>query len=93
MKGMTRPKAVILDQHAIVPDHNIISPAPNQFTHKLTESEPYYFHEAQQGTEPDGEFAEGTKVALLWYDGGEYCRVADGQGLYVEIAHAGLKKL
>jgi hypothetical protein len=32
----------------------------------------------------DGEFSSGTRVVLMVYDGGEYCRVVDARGLYVE---------
>ena len=42
---------------------------------------------------PDGEFAAGTKVVLLLYDGGATCRVADDRGLYVETEYDSLRKL
>ena len=42
---------------------------------------------------PHGEFSAGTKVVLLLYDGGVYCRVADDQGLYVETEYESLRKL
>lgn len=93
MKGVVRPKATILEEKALVPDRNLITPAPNQFTHELTKAQPYYYHGAQQGSPPDGEFSKGTKVVLLVYEGGSYCRVADDQGLYVETAFDGLKKI
>jgi hypothetical protein len=88
-----RPDAVVLSENAMVPDRNIISPAPNQFTHELTRPQPFYFDGAQQGAPPNGEFRGGTKVVLLVYNGGKYCRVADKQGLYVEIEYDSLKKL
>lgn len=88
-----RPSAVVLSEHAIVPDKNLISPAPNQFTHELTRRQPFYFTGARQAAAPDGQFPAGTKVVLLVYDGGSYCRVADGQGLYVEIEYDSLKKI
>jgi hypothetical protein len=91
MEGFERPKPVVLGENAMVPDKNLISPAPNQFTHELIRAEPFYFTGPQQGTPPDGQFKEGTKVVLLVYNGGSYCRVADGQGLYVEVAYNGLK--
>ena len=93
MKGFVRPEATVLGEGAIVPDKNLIIPAPNQFTHEMVKARPYYFDGAQQGAAPNGEFPAGTKVVLLVYDGGSYCRVADGQGLYVEIEYDGLKKL
>lgn len=92
MKGFVRPKAAILDGNAIVPDKNLIIPAPNQFTHELTCSQPYFFNGTQQKGPPDGELTAGTKLVLLVYDGGQYCRAADGRGLYVEIEYGSLKK-
>ncbi len=90
MEGFLRPKAVVLNSKAIVPDRNLISPAPNQFTHEVTRSQPYHFTGAKQGTPSEGTFAAGTKVVLLVYNGGRYCRVADGRGLYVEIEYEAL---
>ena len=93
MKGFVRPKATILDEHALVPGENLITPAPNQFTHELPHAQPYYFTGAQQGRPPDGELPAGAKVVLLAYDGGSYCRVADERGLYVELEYQSLKRL
>lgn len=91
--GFLRPSAVVLSEHAIVPDKNLIFPAPNQFTHEVTRQQPFYFTGAQQAAAPDGQFQVGTKVVLLVYDGGSCCWVADGQGLYVETAFDSLKKI
>ncbi len=93
MKGFVRPKASVLPDKAVIPDENLISPAPNQFTHQLKRQEPYYFGHARQGRPPDGELPSGAQVALLVYNGGKYCRVVDGQGLYVEIEYDSLEKL
>jgi hypothetical protein len=93
MEGFIRPEAVVLPEHARVPEENLISPPPNQFTHVLTRPQLLYFTGARRETPPAGQFPAGTKVVLLVYDGGTYCRVADGQGLYVEIEYGSLKKL
>jgi hypothetical protein len=92
MEGVIRPEAVVLPENAVVPDKNLISPAPNKFTHQLIRSQPYYFSEARQGRPPDGEFPAGTKVVLLVHDR-PFCRVVDGQGLYVQVGCDSLKKL
>jgi len=92
-EGFVRPEVTVLPGRALVPAGSLIAPAPNQFTHELACAQPYYFAGAEQGTEPDGEFAAATQVVLLVYDGGAYCRVADGQGLYVVVAYESLKKL
>ena len=93
MQGFVRPKAAILREGAVVPEANLISPGPNQFTHELTREQPYYYTGAQQGRPGDGVLQSGTKVVLLVYAGGTYCRVADGRGLYVETEYGGLKRL
>jgi hypothetical protein len=93
MEGFVRPDAVVLGENAMVPDRNIISPAPNQFTHELTRSQPFYFTGAEQATSPNGRFPARTKVVLLRYEGGNYCHVVDGQGLYVEVEYDSLRKL
>ncbi len=36
MEGFMRPDAVVLGDNAMVANMNVISPAPNQFTHELT---------------------------------------------------------
>ena len=92
MKGFVSPEASVLDESAIIPDENLMSPAPTQFTHKLKRAQPYYFSHAKEGKQPDGEFSAGTRVLLVSKDGNHY-RVADEQGLLVEIEGDNLKKL
>jgi hypothetical protein len=93
MKGFVRPPATVLPASAQVPAANLISPPPNQFTHELTRSQPFYFSGPEQAVAPEGELPAGTKVVLLVHDGGSYCRVADGRGLYIAIEYEGLRKL
>jgi hypothetical protein len=88
-----RPKAVVLNDAAMIPEKNLISPPPNQFTHELQQAQPYYYNQAEAAEKSDGEFAAGARVVLMVYDGGSYCRVVDAQGLYVEIAYEGLRRL
>jgi len=93
MEGFLRPKAIVLPESALIPEKNLISPAPNQFTHELTREQTYYYNTAQEGVSPDGLLPAETKIVLLVYNGGERCRIADERGLYVEIEYAALKKL
>jgi hypothetical protein len=86
-----RPKAAVLPENALVPRERLIKPAPNQFTHEITRTQPYYYERAART--PDGEFAPGTRVVLMVYDGGRNCRVVDAQGLYVETIFEGLRSL
>jgi hypothetical protein len=93
MEGFIRPRATVLDDKALIPARNVISPAPNQFTHELTRDEPYYFGEFESSKAADGSFPAGAQVVLLVYEGGPRCRVVDGRGLYVEVAYDSLQKL
>src|SRR5262245_37135104 len=81
----------ILRDEALVPEHRSVKPPPNQFTHEVRQSQPYYY--GPQHAAPDSEFSAGTLVVLMVYNGGEYCRVIDAQGLYVETAYEGLRRL
>jgi hypothetical protein len=91
--GFLRPEATVLPERALIPSANLIAPAPNQFTHELTRTQPFSYKGVQAGAAPDGELPAATKVALLLYEGGAHCRVVDGQGLYVEIEYDSLRKL
>lgn len=93
MGQFIRPEASILPEESLIPEENLVSPPPNQFTHELKESQSFYYTSAQQASPPDGELSAKTKVVLFRHDGGSYCRVIDGQGLYVEIEFKSLKKL
>lgn len=92
-EGFVRPESLVLPANALVPNENLIWPAPNRFTHVLTRVQPYYYRSAEPGAPADGEFAEGTTVVLLVYEGGTTCRVADGRGLYVEVEYTALRRL
>lgn len=82
---------VVLSEASLVPDRNLIRPPPNQFTHEVIRPQPYFLDQPQG--RPEGAFGAGTRVVLMAYDGGPYCRVADGQGLYVNTAYEGLRPL
>jgi hypothetical protein len=93
MEGMKRTEAVVLPDTSLVPSQCLISPAPNQFTHETTKSQPFYTSLGAPSGPPSGEFGAGTRVALLFHDGGEMCRVVDGAGLYVDTSFEGLRRL
>lgn len=92
-EGFVRPESLVLPANAVVPNENLIWPAPNRFTHVLTRVQPYFYRTVEEGAPADGEFAAGTEVVLLVYAGGGACRVVDGRGLYVEIEYAALRRL
>jgi hypothetical protein len=85
-----RPKVTVLEEKALVPDANVITPAPNRFTHELVTDEPFRFDRPERSEEPDGVLAAETPVVLL-VEASERCRVVDGTGLYVEVRCASLR--
>ncbi len=93
MEGFLRPPVTVLAENALVPDKNLISPAPNHFTHEVIRKQPYYYDAFLPAKPPEGYFEQGVKVVLLVHDGGPFCRVADARGLYVEVEIVGLRKL
>ena len=93
MKGIVRPEASELPESSMIPDRNLVSPAPDRFTHELTRAQPFFFDRAGEGEKPDGELPAGTRVVLMGGGEGRWCRVVDGRGLYVETESEGLKKL
>jgi hypothetical protein len=91
MNGITRPTAEVLPESAVVPHRNVMSPAPDHFTHEVTSRQPYWYSEAGANP-PDGEFAAGTKV-LMTHAEGPHAWVADSRGLYVKTNLATLRPL
>jgi len=83
---------VEIDDEAVIPDHNLIRPPPNRYTHRLIVDEPYWFDRPRHGDEPDGVFAAGTPVAVLVSDETR-SRVVDAGGLYVEVSTGSLAPL
>jgi hypothetical protein len=88
---MLRPKSVVLGDATLIPEHRLITPPPDQFTHEVQHAQPYYYE--QTSGPPDGQFTAGARVVLMRYEGGAYCRVVDSRGLYVGTAFAGLRSL
>jgi hypothetical protein len=93
MGEMSRPKAEVLAASSVIPETNLIEPAPNQFTHEIARTAPFYYSESEEGRTPDGTFEQGTLVVLLHDEGGGHCHVADGRGLYVVVDRAALRRL
>lgn len=89
---MLRPEATILGDESLVPEANIVRPAPNRFTHELSVDEPYRFDEGGESAEPDGVVPAGTPAVLL-VEGPDRSRVVVQGGLYIEVRTASLRKL
>lgn len=89
---MSRPEPIVLPESALVPDGRLFVPAPNQFTHEVGSDRPYWFSDAEDRPPPAGVLQGGTPVVLMRHDGGRLCWVVDGQGLYVAVEHAALRK-
>jgi hypothetical protein len=90
---MNRPPVVVLPDEALVPDRNVIAPAPNTFTHVTVHATPYWFDSADREARPDGELAARARVVLLVDEGDGRCRVVDERGLYVQVSGADLAAL
>lgn len=90
MRGMSRPEASVLPEVALIPGGRLVAPAPNQFTHAVRSAVPYYFSEPDDGSAAAGVLQPGTPVVLMRYDGGRFCWVVDGRGLYVAVEHSAL---
>jgi hypothetical protein len=93
MEGMKRPEAIVLPDSALVPSSGRISPAPNQFTHEVTRTQPFYTSLGIPSGPPAGQFDAGARVVLLYHDGTDLCRVVDAAGRYVDTGIDGLRKL
>ena len=93
MEGMKRPEAIVLPDSSLIPSDCLISPPPNQFTHEVARSQPFYASHVASGEPPTGQFEAGAKVVLLCHDGGELCRVVDAAGRYVGTRFDGLRKI
>ena len=81
---VTRPKAVVLPDSALVPEH---------FTHEVVTRQPYYRADSRGAGPPDGYFDAGTAVRLVASGPGPMRRVAAANGAVVFTAKAGLRAL
>jgi hypothetical protein len=93
MSEVIRPEPEILPASAIIPSANLITPAPNRFTHEIVGLAPFYYSAGGEDRAPDGMFKRGTPVVLLHAEEGGLCHVADGRGLYVVVNRASLRRL
>jgi hypothetical protein len=93
MEGMKPTEATVLPDSSLIPSNCLIVPAPNQFTHEVTQPQSFYASHGTPSGPPAGQLEAGSKVALLFYDGGEMCRVVDGHGRYVDTRYQGLRKV
>ena len=84
----------VLAEEAVVPKRDLLLP-PNQFTHVVTRTQPYYFTQPQtdSNSKGDGEFPKGTRVVLLTDKDGRVSWVVDEHGLYAATDPAGLRRL
>lgn len=87
-----RPEAHVLPRSALVPDENVVRPAPTQFTHELAVDTPFQWDRDPGRIEPDGVLAAGTRVVVAATDG-DRSRVVDGRGLAVDVPQANLREI
>jgi len=89
---MSRPVSSVLPESALIPNGRLVAPAPNQFTHEVASDQPCWFSDAEDRPPSGGVLKSGTPVVLMRHEGGRLCWVVDGQGLYVAMEHAALRK-
>jgi hypothetical protein len=92
MEGVKRPDLSILDDRSVIPDANLISPPPNRFSHAVAHDQPFFWEEPEAGEKPAGTFEAGHRLLLVREEEDGWCRVVDGQGLYVVTALASLTR-
>ena len=63
---MLRPETSVLPNEALVPERNLVRPAPNRLTHELLVDEPYRFDRPERAGEPDECFRAGRGSCCMW---------------------------
>ena len=92
MKGMLRPAQIVMPSSELEPKADVVSPAPNRFTHAVRARQPFYVGSVLRG-EAGGMLPAGAKVVLMLRGRGDVCRVIDRRGRYVTPSFNGLKRL
>lgn len=90
-EGVLRPDRVVLGADALIPEGNLVRPAPQRFTHELAVDQAYRFDRSGAGR-PDGVLPAGTRV-VVEQPGERWSRVIDDRGLAVEVHTASLRPL
>ncbi len=91
-EGVLRPDRMVLGDDALIPDENVVRPAPRRFTHELAVDEAYHFTREAADRVPDGVLPAGTRVVVA-AAGQEWSRVVDDRGLAVDVHTASLRRL
>lgn len=86
-----RPDPVVLDDSAVVPPENLVSPPPREFTHVLNAPTDYFYARGRKQGAPDGRLDAGTRVLVVARDDAGRCRVVDRRGLSVYLACSALR--
>ncbi len=89
-EGFLRPEPEILGESSLVPDENLVRPAPERFTHEVVGDTPFSW---AGGDREDGRLPGSDRVLLLEEGSGGRCWVVDEQGLRVSVAGASLRPL
>ena len=92
MKGMLRPAQIVMPSSALEPKADMVSPAPNRFTHVVRARQPFYVGSVLTG-ESGGTLPAGARVVLMVRGRGDVARVIVRRGRYVTTSFQGLKRL
>jgi hypothetical protein len=88
MKGFKRPKARVIEDDALIPPENLVTP-PQMYTHLLAAVAPFRY---EQDAEPAGSLPKGTSVSLESTEG-DSSWVVDSQGLRVLVRTKDLRAI
>lgn len=86
-----RPEPVVLDDSAVVPPENLVSPPPREFTHELAAATDYFYMASRMQGAPDGRLDADAKVLIVERDDAGVCRVVDTRGLSVYVECSALR--
>jgi hypothetical protein len=89
---MIRLEVHVLGRSALLPDSNVVRPAPTHFTHELAVDTPFHLDRNPAYGESDRILPAGTRVVVA-ATRGERCRVVDGRGLAVVVPRSHLHQL
>lgn len=81
----------MLSESALVPETNVMRPAPTELTHELLVDEPFSFDRSRPTGHPDGVIPAGTAVAVI-HAHADLCRIADASGLSVHVRRSSLRE-
>jgi len=92
MKGVSKPKAEVLPDSALIPESQFVKPAPSRFTHRVRRAQPFYLQKPDESEKRAGMLAKGEALVLLKNEGDGIGQFANGNGLILFTELAGVER-